>query len=187
MEISRTNKKYLILLLNKVLANKWLLYYQYLIGASIVEGILRTDVQSKFKKCAEEERKHAQKLMNRIIELEESFILQFCEHGIKAFEFERNHYKRPLNFDSMSLLNNNIALESDAIICCQQISDLTNGKDSITYNMTKHIIVEGQRHIQDLQNFIKDIAEIQGRFSKEIGDSGKSKEVICETGLFVEV
>ena len=60
----------LISQLNAALAEEWLAYYQYWVGALVVEGAMRADVQSEFEEHAEEERKHAQLLANRIIELE---------------------------------------------------------------------------------------------------------------------
>mgnify|MGYP002096336985 FL=1 len=59
----------LISQLNAALAEEWLAYYQYWVGALVVEGAMRADVQSEFEEHAEEERKHAQLLANRIIEL----------------------------------------------------------------------------------------------------------------------
>ena len=60
----------LISQLNAALAEEWLAYYQYWVGALVVEGAMRADVQSEFEEHAEEERRHAQLLANRIIELE---------------------------------------------------------------------------------------------------------------------
>ena len=59
----------LISQLNAALAEEWLAYYQYWVGALVVEGAMRADVQSEFEEHAEEERRHAQLLANRIIEL----------------------------------------------------------------------------------------------------------------------
>ena len=58
----------LIAQLNAALAEEWLAYYQYWVGALVVEGAMRADVQSEFEEHAEEERRHAQLLANRIIE-----------------------------------------------------------------------------------------------------------------------
>ena len=52
------------------LAEEWLAYYQYWVGALVVEGAMRADVQGEFEEHAEEERRHAQLLADRIIELE---------------------------------------------------------------------------------------------------------------------
>ena len=45
--------------LNAALAEEWLAYYQYWVGALVVEGAMRSDVQGEFEEHAEEERHHA--------------------------------------------------------------------------------------------------------------------------------
>ena len=52
------------------MAEEWLAYYQYWIGALVVEGAMRPNVQSEFEEHANEERKHAEMIAKRIIELE---------------------------------------------------------------------------------------------------------------------
>ena len=95
----------LISQLNAALAEEWLAYYQYWVGALVVEGAMRADVQSEFEEHAEEERKHAQLLANRIIELEGVPVLD----PKKWFELARCKYDAPQEFDSISLLKDNVA------------------------------------------------------------------------------
>ena len=45
----------LIAQLNAALAEEWLAYYQYWVGALVVEGAMRADVQGEFEEHAEEE------------------------------------------------------------------------------------------------------------------------------------
>lgn len=90
----------LISQLNAALAEEWLAYYQYWVGALVVEGAMRADVQSEFEEHAEEERRHAQLLANRIIELEGVPVLD----PQKWFELARCKYDAPQEFDSVSLL-----------------------------------------------------------------------------------
>ena len=61
----------LIAQLNAALAEEWLAYYQYWVGALVVEGAMRADVQGEFEEHAEEERRHAQLLADRIISWKE--------------------------------------------------------------------------------------------------------------------
>ena len=37
--------------LNAALAEEWLAYYQYWVGALVVEGAMRSDVQGEFETC----------------------------------------------------------------------------------------------------------------------------------------
>ena len=137
----------LISQLNAALAEEWLAYYQYWVGALVVEGAMRADVQSEFEEHAEEERKHAQLLANRIIELEGVPVLD----PKKWFELARCKYDAPQEFDSISLLKDNVASER-----C--------GKDFTTCDIAKHILAEEEEHEQDLQDYLTDITRMKKSF-----------------------
>ena len=112
----------LIAQLNAALAEEWLAYYQYWVGALVVEGAMRADVQGEFEEHAEEERRHAQLLADRIIELEGVPVLD----PKQWFELARCKYDAPQGFDSVSLLKDNVASERCAILRYQEngIADL---------------------------------------------------------------
>ena len=59
----------LINLLNKALADEWLAYYQYWIGAKVVKGPMKDAVISELDLHATEELTHAQLLVTRIVQL----------------------------------------------------------------------------------------------------------------------
>ena len=80
--------------LNAALAEEWLAYYQYWVGALVVEGAMRSDVQGEFEEHAEEERHHAQLLADRIIELEGVPVLD----PKQWFELARCKYDSPTDF-----------------------------------------------------------------------------------------
>ena len=117
----------LISQLNAALAEEWLAYYQYWIGALVVEGAMRPNVQSEFEEHANEERKHAEMIAKRIIELEGVPVLD----PQKWSELARCKYDTPQDFDSVCLLNDNVASERCAILRYQEIADFTNGKDDM--------------------------------------------------------
>ena len=102
----------LISQLNAALAEEWLAYYQYWVGALVVEGAMRADVQGEFEEHAEEERRHAQLLADRIIELEGVPVLD----PKQWFELARCKYDAPQGFDSVSLLKDNVASERLSLI-----------------------------------------------------------------------
>ena len=77
----------------------------------VVEGAMRADVQGEFEEHAEEERRHAQLLADRIIELEGVPVLD----PKKWFELARCKYDAPQGFDSVSLLKDNVASELSLI------------------------------------------------------------------------
>ena len=147
----------LISQLNAALAEEWLAYYQYWIGALVVEGAMRPNVQSEFEEHANEERKHAEMIAKRIIELEGVPVLD----PQKWSELARCKYDTPQDFDSVCLLNDNVASERCAILRYQEIADFTNGKDFTTCDMAKKILAEEEEHEQDLQDYLTDIARMK--------------------------
>ena len=56
--------------LNAALSEEWLAFYQYWVGALVVKGAMRGDVQREFQEHAMEEFEHAKLIADRIIELE---------------------------------------------------------------------------------------------------------------------
>ncbi len=147
----------LISQLNAALSEEWLAYYQYWIGALVVEGAMRPNVQSEFEEHAEEERQHAQMIAKRIIELEGIPVLD----PRKWSELARCKYDAPQDFGSVNLLKDNIASERCAILRYQEIAEFTNGKDFTTCDIVKKILAEEEEHEQDLQDYLTDIERMK--------------------------
>lgn len=143
--------------LNAALSEEWLAYYQYWIGAFIAEGAMRPNVEAEFKEHAKEELHHAELLTDRIIELEGVPVLD----PKKWFALARCQYDLPTDFDTVSLLNQNIGSERCAILRYQQIAEFTNGKDFTTCDIAKFILSEEEDHEQDLQDYLTDIARMK--------------------------
>ncbi|HDM42883.1 MAG TPA: ferritin, partial [Firmicutes bacterium] len=59
----------LVNLLNKALADEWLAYYQYWIGARVVKGPMRGAVVVELEEHAGDELRHAGMLVDRIMQL----------------------------------------------------------------------------------------------------------------------
>ena len=160
---NQLNIKSLIEQLNAALSEEWLAYYQYWVGALVVEGAMRTGVQGEFEEHAEEERQHAQLIADRIIELEGTPVLD----PKQWFELARCKYDTPTQFDTVSLLNQNVASERCAILRYQEIAKFTEGKDYTTCDIAKHILAEEEDHEQDLQDYLNDIAKMKESFLKK--------------------
>ena len=67
-KISNIDNEELLKVLNEAFAEEWLAYYQYWIGAQVIEGPMRTSIQGEFMKHAKEELEHAEWLAVRIIQ-----------------------------------------------------------------------------------------------------------------------
>ena len=141
-------------LLNQALAEEWLAFYQYWIGAAVIKGAMRGDIQREFEQHAMEEFGHAKLLVQRIIQLEGTPILNpqmWFEHaGCPYIEPEKD-------FDVTRLLVQNIASERCAIKRYRDIAQMTDGKDFTTCDMAKKILADEEDHEQELQDFIDDV------------------------------
>lgn len=143
--------------LNTALSEEWLAYYQYWVGALVVEGALRPGVQAELEEHAEEEKHHADLLAKRIIELEGIPVLD----PERWSELARCKYLTPNDFDTVNILNQNIVSERCAILRYQEIANFTDGIDFTTCDLAKHILAEEEEHEQDLQDYLNDIATMK--------------------------
>ncbi len=143
--------------LNAALSEEWLAYYQYWVGALVVKGAMRADVQREFHEHAMEEFEHAKLLADRIIELEGVPVLD----PRQWFSLTKCAYMTPTDFDVVKLLRQNVAAERCAILRYQTLASLTDGKDFTTCDIAKHILAEEEDHEQELQDFLDDIAHMK--------------------------
>ena len=88
---------------------------------------MRADVQGEFEEHAEEERRHAQLLADRIIELEGVPVLD----PKQWFELARCKYDAPQGFDSVSLLKDNVASNAAQSFVIRKLQILPMGKISL--------------------------------------------------------
>ena len=76
--------------LNKALADEWLAYYQYWIGAKVAKGPMRGAVVAELEEHATEELEHAGMLVERILQLGGTPILS-RKNGIKLLTVDMKH------------------------------------------------------------------------------------------------
>lgn len=139
--------------LNAALSEEWLAFYQYWIGALVVEGAMRADVQREFEEHAAEEYRHAKMLAERIIQLEGVPVLD-PSHWV---DLARCKYSPPIKNDVSTLLKQNIAAERCAVIRYEEIATFTNNIDYTTCDIAKRIMAEEEEHEQDLQDYLRDV------------------------------
>ena len=124
-EITTLNNEQLLRVLNEAFAEEWLAYYQYWIGAKIMEGPMRASIESEFEEHAKEELEHAHWLAERIIQLGGTPIL----NPIDWDKMAKCKYLTPENPFNVELLKHNLASERCSIKRYQQICELCHGKD----------------------------------------------------------
>lgn len=147
----------LIKLLNKAYCDEWLAYYQYWVGAKIVEGIPRASLQPELVEHAGDELEHAGLLADRIIQLGGTPEID----PKKWYELTNCGYLTPTDPGVDSLLDQNLKGERCAICVYNKLLDYVKGKDMITGHMIRHILEDEIEHEQDLEDIQKDIANFK--------------------------
>ena len=139
--------KALVTVLNKAFADEWLAYYQYWLGAQVLEGPAIKDIQAELLEHAQEEFVHAQRLSRRIIELGGTPLLEPQEW----YTHTNCGYKKPTNTDAQSIVQQNIDGERCAINVYLHLMNMTQGKDPITYQLALEIMSDEVKHESDLE------------------------------------
>ncbi len=154
IEIIEGDVKEIVGLMNRALADEWLAYYQYWVGAKVVKGRMRPKVQAELEEHAEEELKHANMLSERIIQLGGTPLLSPDE-----WKKESNcGYEVPTDDSTMAILKQNIKGEQCAIgVYHVLLQKVMEAKDFISLNMVRKIMEEEVEHEQDLQDIVDDL------------------------------
>jgi len=146
----------LVTLLNKALADEWLAYYQYWMGAKVARGIMREAVVAELDEHAADELRHAQMLTERILQLDGTPLLD----PKQWYEMSNCGYDPPTDPSVHKLLEQNIKGEQCAIDVYKSLMDFTKDKDEITYQMALEILTDEIEHEDDLQTVQEDLAKI---------------------------
>lgn len=142
-----------ITLLNQALASEWLAYIQYDLGAAVAVGPMRPDIQKELAQHAEEEKGHADQLVERIIQLGGVPVMS-PEEFIKQ---SPTPFRPPTDPVVTVLLQENIAGEQDAIRFYNTILAVVDGKDRVTYDMIVDILADEDTHETELQMLQDDL------------------------------
>ena len=149
----------LIETLNKALADEWLAYYQYWVGAKVAQGPARGIVAGELEEHAAEELEHAEMLTERILQLGGTPLLKPEDW----YKMTNCGYEAPDDPYVETLLEQNIKGEQCAIEVYQQMMELTKDADPITYNMALEILTDEVEHEEDLQAIAEDIQLMKER------------------------
>lgn len=153
IEIANLDVKKLIDMLNAALAEEWLAYYQYWIGARVMEGPMRSEIEPELLLHATEELAHAELVADRILQLGGTPILNpadWLKHAGCGYEVPNDPYVEVI-------LQQNLNGERCAIQRYEGIAEYTNGKDFSTYEMAIRILNDELEHEHDIEDFLTDI------------------------------
>ena len=139
--------------LNKALADEWLAYYQYWIGAKVVKGPMKDAVIAELTLHATEELSHAELIATRIIQLGGVPVLSPVEWS----KITNCGYDEPSDPYVEVILDQNIKGEQCAITTYSKLLDITREADPVTYNIVLTIISQEVEHEEDLSALKEDL------------------------------
>jgi bacterioferritin len=152
-EIVGMDVKQIVEELNKALADEWLAYYQYWIGAKVAKGPMRGAVVAELEEHATEELEHAGQLVERILQLGGTPVLS--PEG--WYKVTNCGYNAPSDPQVKKLLEQNIKGEQCAIEVYQKLSKMLKDKDCITYQLVLEILEDEVEHEDDLETLLEDL------------------------------
>jgi bacterioferritin len=143
----------LLNILNKALADEWLAYYQYWIGAKVVKGPMKDAVIAELTLHATEELNHAELIATRIVQLGGTPVLSPDEW----LKITNCGYDIPTDPYVEAILDQNIKGEQCAIRTYSKLLDITREADPVTYNIILTIISQEVEHEEDLSALKEDL------------------------------
>ncbi|MFH2143532.1 MAG: ferritin-like domain-containing protein [Bacteroidota bacterium] len=162
IEILNLDVNKLIDMLNAALSEEWLAYYQYWVGARLMEGPMRSEIEPELLLHATQELNHATLVVDRIIQLGGIPVV----HPKEWFNLARCEYDAPTDTYVEAILEQNLKGERCAIQRYQEIADFTSGKDHITHQMAVTILNEELEHENDIEDWLTDLHRMINEFKK---------------------
>lgn len=139
--------------LNKALADEWLAYYQYWLGAKVVKGPMREAVVAELTEHAADELRHAGMIADRIVQLGGTPVLTPQDW----YKVTNCGYDAPADPFVRKIVEQNIEGERCAIDVYQKLSGTLKDADPITYNMILEILADEVEHEDDLESVLEDM------------------------------
>ncbi|MBN1782084.1 ferritin [bacterium] len=149
-------------MLNAALSEEWLAYYQYWIGARMMEGPMRSEIEPELLLHADQELNHAVLVVNRIIQLGGTPVLtpaDWLKLGACGYDAPDDPYIE-------AILHQNLKGERCAIERYKGLADFTSGSDHVTHQIATTILNEELEHEQDIEDWIQDIERMKEDLKK---------------------
>lgn len=162
IEILDLDVPQLIQMLNEALSEEWLAYYQYWIGARLMEGPMRSEIEPELLLHATQELNHAVLVVDRIIQLGGTPVLTPADW----MKLSRCEYDAPADPYIEVILNQNLKGERCAIRRYKELADFTSGKDHTTHQMATTILGEELEHENDIEDWLNDLARMRDDLRK---------------------
>ena len=153
-EIAKLDHKWLIEELRKAYAFEWVVHYYASLAANIVSG-LRTPVYSEiFKKAAEGEFGHANKISKRIAELggEPPQTLEEIE---KLAAFGKVNFPENRS-DIKEFVKVFLKMEQHAIELYSNLAEKTHNRDLVTHELAEDLLAEEVAEEEEYENMLRE-------------------------------
>ena len=153
-EIANIDHNWLIEELKKAYAFEWVVHYYASLASNIVSG-LRTPVYAEiFKKAAEGEFGHANRIAKRIAELggepPETFAEMEKVAGFGKVSFPKNRS------DIKGFVEVFLKMEQYAIVLYNDLANKTHGKDLVTHELAEDLLAEEVAEEEEYENMLRD-------------------------------
>jgi len=162
VDILQIDVQKLIDMLNAALSEEWMAYYQYWIGARMMEGPMRSEIEPELLIHATQELNHAVLVVDRIIQLGGTPVL----NPEDWFRLGRCKYEAPVDPYVEVVLEQNLNGERCAIQRYKEIADFTSGRDHTTHQIATTILNEELEHENDIEEWITDIIRMKEEWKK---------------------
>lgn len=149
----------LVSVLNSALADEYLAAFQYLLGAPIVYGLERKNIEDTMYKHYEEEMEHAKWLTQRIIELDGTPLI----NPTQWFKVTNCGYIEPNNPKTDVIVEQVLTAERCAIEVYNSILDKVKDKDPVTFDIIRKILSEEEEHERDFMDYQDDLKEAKSQ------------------------
>jgi len=155
------NVEELLTQLNRALADEWLAYYQYWIGARLVAGPMRSEAERELSEHATEELHHAELLAARILLLDGTPVLDPHEWGKLA----NCSYLKPTDPYVKAVLQQAVVGERCAIDVYSRLLASTKDKDPLTSDLALALLGDEARHEEEFEALLQDLELLEKRRS----------------------
>ena len=153
-EIANLDHKWLIVELNKAYAFEWVVHYYASLASNIVSGLRAPVYAEIFKKAADGEFEHANKIAKRIAELggEPPETLSEME---KIAGFEKVNFPKNRS-DIKGFIQVFLKMEQHAIELYNDLSNKTHGKDIVTHELAEDLLAEEVAEEEEYENMLRE-------------------------------
>lgn len=153
-QIAKLDHKWLVAELSKAYAFEWVVHHYAALAANIVSG-LRTPVYAEiFKKAAEGEFGHANKIAKRIAELGGEPVETLAEME-KLAGFGKVNFPKDRS-DIKGFIKVFLKMEQHAIALYNELAQKTHGKDLVTHELAEDLLADEVAEEEEYENMLRE-------------------------------